>query len=307
MFRDIINLALKPFSLAIRPKIGLVLKGSVDEVREAARRANFIRVNGVEIIGLTKPLDSSCAFLAEMETLQFARLFAGPLTDMECLASLKALRCLIIAHTSRKLIPIDLRTFQNLESATIDWFRGAETIFKVTGLKSLNLSYCPMPDSEELAKLLHLERLSLIACELTEISALRHERRLTWLALSKLNRLEDFSGISNHPAIRFLWIEGCSGLRKLDWLAGMQALETLRILDCGEISGVEALRGLPHLRHIHIHGAVRFTARDMSFLRELPNIESVVVKGLPDREAEYWKRRNKRYDLLRSDLVEQLL
>ena len=36
---ELLSLFLMPFSLGHRPKVGLVLKGSVDDVRQVARRA----------------------------------------------------------------------------------------------------------------------------------------------------------------------------------------------------------------------------------------------------------------------------
>jgi len=235
---DILNLALRPFRLAVRPKVGLVLKGSVDEVREAARRIKLVRINGVEIIGLDPPNNPSCAFLTDMRTLRFARLFARRLTDLESLQSLKELRRLAIEHTAKgQSIPIDFRSLPALESAALEWFQGAESIFGASNLRSADLAYYPAASSSSFVKLRHLERLRLAACALTEIEALGQIPSLTWLAPLRLDKLENFSGLSAHPALRFLWIEGCPKLRSLEWLAGMEALETLRILDCGEISG----------------------------------------------------------------------
>jgi hypothetical protein len=83
---------------------------------------------------------------------------------------------------------------------------------------------------------------------------------------------------------------------------GHAELETLRILDCGEITGLEVLRSLPRLRHVHIHGSTKVLAADLAFLRNMADLDSVVVKGLPQEEAVYWAQRNKNYDVLRSDL-----
>jgi hypothetical protein len=308
MSHNIINVILRPFRLAITPKIGLVLKGSVDEVRNTARRVKLLRVGGVEIIGREHPIDPSCAFLAEMQTLQFVRLFAGPLTDIEVLSALTKLRYLKIEHTrNEQSIPIDFGLIRTLENVSIEWFHGADSIFRLEKLKSLNLRHYPESSSESLVKLHYLTRLYLASCALIEIEALRWAHSLAWLALLDLDALQDFSGILGHPAIRFLWIERCSKLRDLESLRHMNALETLRILDCGEISGIHVLRSLPRLRHIHIHGSIKVTAADTSFLRDLPNLESVVIKGLPSAETAYWKRRNKRYDLLRADLTESLV
>ena len=125
---------------------------------------------------------------------------------------------------------------------------------------------------------------------------------LRWLALLNQYELTNFGGLSGHPSLRFLWIEACPNLGDIEWLAGMPQLETLRILDCGQIKGIEVLPCLPRLRHVHIHGATDAVAGDLTFFRSMANLDSVVVKGLPKSEAAYWAHRNKKYDLLRSDL-----
>jgi len=303
MLRDVINLVLLPLHLAIRPNIGLVLKGSVDDVRWAARRAKIIPVRGVEIIGLTRPSNSSCAFLADMQSLRFIRVFAAALTDIERIEALKELRYLRIEFTEPgQSIPIDFRHLQNLENIVIHWFGGAESLFYLERLKSLSIKDYPNSSSDSLKKLRTLTRLRLATCALSEIDALREVPALRWLALLGLNKLKSFTGISHNPSIRFLWIERCPKLRTMEWFAGMKALETLRILNCGEIAGMEVIQSLPHLRHIHIHGSVKADVRNTSFLRDLPNLESVIIKGLPSEEMEYWKRRNKEYKGLRPDL-----
>jgi hypothetical protein len=79
-------------------------------------------------------------------------------------------------------------------------------------------------------------------------------------------------------------------------------LETLRILGYGKIEEIEALQTLPRLKHVLIHGNVKVTASNYGFFRELPNLESVFIKGMPRIEADYWAQRN-RYDLIRQDLA----
>jgi hypothetical protein len=127
------------------------------------------------------------------------------------------------------------------------------------------------------------------------------------MASLKQTGLENFHGLSGHPALGFLWIEACPKLGTLEWLGGMERLETLRILDCGKIVGIEVFRSLHCLRHLHIHGAIIVAADDFTFLRNLQNIESVVLKEMSNADIEYWKKRSKRYDLLRSDLAQRSL
>lgn len=300
---DIINLGLRVLGLAIVPRVGLVLKGSIDQVRENARRFRFLPVNGVEIIGSEVPIDPSCHFLVDIQRLRHVRLFASSLTDIEALASLPVLQDLRIMDTRRnQTIPLDLSICRALKHLTIEWFQGANSLFRARELESLNLIYYPGLTSQELGSLRCLSFLRLVSCRLTEIEALRQVSSLRWLALLNLRKLQSLKGISRHPGLRFLWLEGCPKIGTLDWLREMPSLETLQILDCGKISGTEALLSLPHLRHIHIHGSTKIDAMDFSLLRNLPNLESVFIRGLPRIEAEYWRKRNKKYDLLRRDL-----
>jgi hypothetical protein len=302
MLSDFVNLALMPFAMAVRPRVGLVLTGTVDQVRQAARRALTWPIRGIEITGHERAADPSCNFIVDLQELRFVRLYAAPLTNIECLQRLPRLRHVSISRVARRQsIPIDFASLPALERADIEWFEGAETIFEARRLRSLVLANYPASSSKAFESLSELTALDLPAGRLTEIDACRQLPALRWLALAMQHKLINFDGLSQ-SALGFLWIEGCQQLRTLEWLAGMEHLETLRILDCGKIVGAEVFSSLPCLRHIHIHGDVRLEIKDFAFLKNLPGIESVFLKGMPADEAEYWKKRNKRYGLLRADL-----
>jgi len=169
------------------------------------------------------------------------------------------------------------------------------------------LTGCPISNSQPIGQLDNLLRLRLISGRLREVGSLRQLTSLCWLALHDHRKLSDFRGLSGHPTIQFLWIEGCRKFGSFQWLAGMPRLETLRILDCGRISGIEALQSLPRLKHVHIHGDVKIPASDFSFLRRLPSLESVYIRGMPRTDAEHWDRRRVEYSLVRRDLLDERL
>ncbi len=305
MLRDLLNLVLRPLDLGVRSNVGLVLKGSIDRVRQAAHRFKFMPIYGIEIIGYERPLNASCEFLVTLHDVRFARLFVRYLTNVDSLHSLKKLRDVQVTYVDKgQVIKLDFGALPGLERVTLEWFHGAESIFNSTKLRSLSLMYYPSLSSEPFGRFVNLTYLRLTACGLTEVEALKRSHSLRWLALLKLNKLENFAGLSGHAAIKFLWIEGCSSLRTLEWVADMDSLETLRILDCGKVTGIDVIRSLPRLRHLHIHGSTEIAMRDPTFLRDMPNLESVVVKGLPASEIQYWRSHSKKYDLLRADLAE---
>jgi hypothetical protein len=101
------------------------------------------------------------------------------------------------------------------------------------------LTYCPLSNSEPFGRLNNLIELDLRSGKLVELGALGRLSLLRWLGLHGQPKLSDFSALSGHPALQFLWIGRCRRLGSLEWLAGMPRLETLRILDCGTIDGIE--------------------------------------------------------------------
>jgi Leucine-rich repeat (LRR) protein len=281
-----------------------VLTGTVDEVRKLVRFAKFLRIRGLEIVGYERPENPSCAFISQLQKLQYVRLFAGALKDIESVQTLPRLRYLAILYTTKhQPITIDFASLSALERVELQWFKGAEAIFKARQIRSLHLLDRQLPSSNLFAKLDRLISLRLSGGNLIDTRGFSHLSSLRWLGLLNQRELRDFGGLSGLASLRFLWIEACPSLKNIEWLAGMRQLETLRIIDCGEITSIEVLRSLPRLRHVHIHGSTRVASGDFAFLRSLPNLDSVVVKHLPEGEVAYWAQRNKRYNLLRSDLL----
>ena len=249
---DLVNLALSAARLALKPRIGLVLKGSIDQVRTAAARTKFLPIRGVEIIGYDEPTDPNCAFLSSMHALRYLRVFARPLTDIEAIESLERLQALKIQHVGkRQSISLSFQKFSVLDSVALEWFHGAENVFDASPVRSTSLTYCPIKTSEAFLRLSNLVRICLSSSDFTEINAFAQMRNLVWIALHDLRNLINYTGLSGHKNIRFLWIERCQKLRSLEFLQGISSLETLKVLDCGEITDIKALASLRNLRHIH--------------------------------------------------------
>jgi hypothetical protein len=122
-----------------------------------------------------------------MHALRYLRVFAGPLTNIEAIQSLKRLQALRIEHVGkRQSISLSFDEFPVLNSVVLEWFRGAEDVFKASPLRSISLMYFPMKTSEALLRLSNLVRIRLSSCELTEVNAFAEIRTLVWIALHDL-------------------------------------------------------------------------------------------------------------------------
>src|SRR5262249_195431 len=196
---EVLSLFLAPFSLALRPHVGLVVKGKVDDVRRGSRRAKFLPINGVEIIGYGQPANPSCEFLEELSTIQFARIYAYNLTHLDNVGSLAQLRHLQLTHVLRgQVIAVDLGTLRKLKRAVLHWFTGAETIFGAKQLRDLMLTGCPISNSQPIGQLDNLLRLRLISGRLREVGSLRQLTSLCWrlcTTIASSQTSEGFLGI----------------------------------------------------------------------------------------------------------------
>lgn len=101
MLPDLVNLALRPFRLSLNKDVGFIIKGTVDEVRQQTQRLRFIPFNGVEIIGYTAT-NGSCDFLRELKNIEYCRIFAAPLSNIQSIQMCSKLRYLSIEHVDKK-------------------------------------------------------------------------------------------------------------------------------------------------------------------------------------------------------------
>lgn len=303
MLPDLVNLALRPFRLSLNKDVGLIIKGTVDEVRQQTQRLRFIPFNGVEIIGYTAT-NGSCDFLRELKNIEYCRIFAAPLSNIQSIQMCSKLRYLSIEHVDKKKsIQIDFSCLPLLEHLNLEWFNGAETIFKSNNIRCLSINRYPLDSFEPFLNLTDLRSLRFMsATKLKSIVGLRKMNGLVWLALLNNKNLHDYESLRGNSNIKFLWIEGGRNLNNLDFIGEMKSLETLRIINCGKLERLTGLSLPPKLRHIHIHNRLN-EIESLSFLAEASSLENVYINSLPEKEACYWKARNREYDYLRNDIA----
>ncbi len=172
--------------------------------------------------------------LAKMEKLEQIKFRNCSISDLSPISHLMHLREITISGNREKLQPCDLTELCNLKYF---WYDGSPigTIPKIAGLPKL-------------------EKIVLIRCGLTDISAL--------------------AGL---PVLRKLWISENSNLKDLTPLAECPALEELLAYDTG-VMDLTPLRGLQKLREITLSGSL---VRDVSPLAESPSLEMLWLYGTP--------------------------
>ena len=78
-----------------------------------------------------------CVFLREVPWLRGLELISGTIEDLSPVADLVGLERLNLSCHSRR--PVDFSGLQRLQSCSMNWFPGGETVFRCKGLESLYL------------------------------------------------------------------------------------------------------------------------------------------------------------------------
>lgn len=144
-------------------------------------------------------------------------------------------------------------------------------------LRQLCLSLNALEDLQGFPELPALEALDLSHNLLTALDGLPALPRLHTLDLGH-NHVRSTDWLAHYPSLRHLTLSGNRGIRSLDGIGGLQALESLFLRQCFVVDWA-ALRGLSHLSELAISPG---SADGLAVLGSLPQLTTLHVqaKGL---------------------------
>lgn len=194
--------------------------------------------------------------------------------DFSPIEKLLSLRSLSIELTPKPKSLI-LGKLSNLEHLNIEWFKGAEDLFKCNNLLRLSINYYPKNlGSLPFTKLNNLEYLRLATGGLEEIENFSKLDKLRELELLSLNHLKSINGLESLISLERLRIESCKKIKSIDPIRGLTKLKSLWIDDCGDISSLEPVKRLTNLEWIQFTMSTRITDGNLRFLLDLPKLKN---------------------------------
>lgn len=285
-----------------KPSVGLVISGEMTWVRQALDRYRWIPIRAVEILGAQGSEDTNLDFLTSCQNISYLKIHVPGIASYAPIAAMRFLKELRIEGIEKKAggRNLDFSPLSSLCRLHLDGFIGEDCVFTVPSLRALGLVGYTGPNLSWLDHLPGLEELALLGGELTDVSHLRLAENLTWLSIASQRKLHDFLGLSACPSVRFVWVERCPHFSDVALLQKLAALETVRVIDCGELSNIQVLVDMPTIRHIHLH--MQGARQDFKLFRACSNIESLYISAQSKAEEKYWQAKNKPYGLIRPDL-----
>lgn len=138
----------------------------------------------------------------------------------------------------------------------------------------------PIPKLSLLANLKGLKALHLNAPLPQELSAAQQLSDLTDLSFegASLDEIKDVPWPDQLTSIGF---SRCSGI-DIGWISRFKSLNTLTIAECRDLTNLEVLRALPHLRHLTIIGSDIADMSPVRHLTSLNKLQLIDCKNLSD-------------------------
>ena len=212
-----------------------------------------------------------CVFLREVPWLRGLELISGTIEDLSPVADLVGLERLNLSCHSRR--PVDFSGLQRLQSCSMNWFPGGETVFRCKGLESLYLDGAKEAQLAGINELRSLKRLTIANSDLRSLAAIDGPFQLEKLELLNCRKLTQIDELDRFERLKWLVIGGSKVIQDFAPVAGIAGLEILSLSDCGKIRTLAFSRSLKKLRAFAFAGSsTTVEDGDLSPLEDLPQL-----------------------------------
>lgn len=223
------------------------------------------------------------SFLAKLPNLKVFEIFDLNIRDIITIHSLHNLRQ--IGITTYCSSPVDFSAFPQLESCTLQWRRGAASVFECANLKELFINGYSGEGSVPFGKLFTLESLSLLNASIENLNGLRSLQRLRCLRLGNLARLESLAGIEHLVSLEELEVHTCRKVASIAEIGSLAKLRRLAINNDGNIASLKPLDQLTNLESILFYESTNIVDGDLSPLWRQKHLKRIAFKNRPHYSA----------------------
>ena len=236
------------------------------------------------------------AFLAGLKDkrLLALRLLDSMIVDLVPIHQLSGLQDLSVG--TDKHTEIDLVHFPDLERIVLELNSRARSFSAGKSLRVLHVFNSGGKDASEFAGLESLEFLDIRTGPMRTIRGLSTSRKLKYVHLSHLTKLETLVGLDAAPSLEELTIDTCKKIKTLAPLSRLTNLRLIEMNNCGSIESLEPLANLKKIESIRIAQTTDIVDGDIKLLKKLP-----ILKKVYFRERDHYNLRN---DDFASELAE---
>lgn len=216
------------------------------------------------------------SFLQDIPSLRAFTLLSTSCIDLKPLETLSRLEKLSLHVVKAK--SFDFSKLESLRDCSIDWIRGAETLFPLPRIEGLSIQALPQQHCSNLATMEMLADLKLFGAKFNVFSECGKLRKLKTLRLAGCRKLKSLAGLKDSENLEKLIIQGCP-IGRIDDVRFLEKLKILVIDDCGEIETITPISALRTLEELVISGTTKVQDGDLNLIRFLPALKSFSARN----------------------------
>ena len=209
-------------------------------------------------------------FLEKLTNLLVFEIFDFGIKDISPIHHLEALRTLGIATYCSTAI--EFGAFPFLEDCGIEWRPRAKSLFNCVTLNRLFVNGYKGKDTDSFSDLVNLESLAIYNSPIRNLRGLSGLRKLQYLALAGLRKLESLDGIESLTELREMDINTCRSIRSIEPVRFLSRIKKLYINNCGVIDSLDPLADLTELEAVGFYASTNILNGDLSPLARLPRL-----------------------------------
>ena len=213
------------------------------------------------------------SFLKKIPKLEAFLIMDFTIEDISPINTLHTLRSLGI--TTYCKTEIDFTQFPYLEECSLIWRPKAKSIVKCKTLRRLYVDKYTGKDTSPFSGLTNLESLSIGNSPIRSLEGLRDLKKLRFLGLYRLTKLESLSGIEGLKNLEELEIHTCKKIKSIKEVEGLVKLRKLYLLNCGEIDSIKPIEKLKELEEFLFYESTNIVDGDLTPLTKLPKLKKV--------------------------------
>jgi hypothetical protein len=236
------------------------------------------------------------------ENVQFLRFLPGlklliildqSLKSIEPVHFLTKLRSINISAYCKT--PLDFTVFTDLTDCGFEWIKGSDALFNCIKLKTLGINNYDKTSSDSFARLVNLEKLTILNAGIESLTGLSALKKLNYLSVANLKKLFSLKGIEELQELLELELQNCKGIEDISPVFNLHKLKSIMLIDSG---GIKSIKGLAHLKELEtflFYGTTNVLDGDLKGLLELKNLSKISFqnrKHYSNRREHFGKKYN---------------
>lgn len=241
----------------------------------AAVHEDIMRIRPVELeLNSSKGwMGKNIDFIEHYDWLKSFTIIDMKINDISAVMSLHGLVSLsIVTYCKTKL---DFARFPDLRNCSLEWRRGAESLFDCVMLTDLFLNCYDGKSSSPFSSLVNLRTLAILNAPLSELNGLAGLKGLRSLRLAGLKSLSSLDGLEHLHRLEQFEMQLCKSVHSLAPLGSLKNLVDVNISNNGKLDSLTPLGALPKLRSVLFYESTDIVDGDLRPIFDNPGISKI--------------------------------